>query len=474
VYKNEVRMPDHPSKRAAVSTWAALDAVPIGLIAWREDGAIVAANEAAAALLGHPRDGLLERSYWALTLPGQRQREVTAARCREAYDKEFLDAEGAPITARVVGVGPAPGEPDDVHLCAFTIGPGEPGRDVEAALRRHNRLLQRLAQSREIDSGDLSQALPLLTEVAAEGLGCARASVWVYGPGATSIVCSDLYMAATHEHARGGELSASDFPAYFAALAENRTIAASDAHTDPATREFSAVYLTPLGIGAMLDAPIRHGGEVRGVLCHEHVGGPRQFSQDEQNFAASLADVVARALTAADRRAAEEALAQARVALERYSAELEAQVTAHARELARVGEENRGLVERLRRSVEVLSSPVIEVWDGVLAVPVIGDVDAEQSARMTDRLLAELTRTRARHVILDLTGLSRCDPRTAESLGRTARAVALLGAECVLSGLRPTAAQTLVEHGIDLSRLTTRRNLQQALQEILAPPRRGG
>jgi rsbT co-antagonist protein RsbR len=124
----------------------------------------------------------------------------------------------------------------------------------------------------------------------------------------------------------------------------------------------------------------------------------------------------------------------------------------------------------------VLSSPVIEVWHGVLAVPVVGNVDADGSARMTERLLSELTRTRARHAILELTGLSRCDPQTAESFVRMARAVELLGAECVLSGLQPGAAHALVEHGIDLSRLKTRRNLQQALQEILtqAGPRRAG
>lgn len=463
-------MSDDVSNQSRRPRSAAFDAIPVALIAWREDGAITAANDAAAALLGLAREELLARSYWALTLPGQRQREIAAVRGREApYDKEFVGADGLPFTARVVGVGP--GEADDVHVVAFTAEAAAPAHDVEAALRRQNRLLQRLAQSEEIDSGDLARALPLLTEVAAEGLGCARASVWVYGPGAASIVCSDLYVATTHAHASGVELLARDFPAYFAALAENRTIAAHDAHTDPATREFSGPYLTPLGIGAMLDAPIRQGGAVKGVLCHEHVGGPRRFSQDEQNFAASLADVVARALTAADRRAAEEALARASQALERHSARLAAEVAARTQELARVGAENEALIEQLRRSVDVLSSPVIEVWQGVLAVPVIGTVDAVQSARMTERLLAELTRTRARHAILELTGLSHCDPQTAESFVRTARAVELLGAECVLSGLQPAAAHTLVEHGIDLSRLKTRRNLQQALQEILARPR---
>ena len=109
----------------------------------------------------------------------------------------------------------------------------------------------------------------------------------------------ELYEKGTHRHSRGAVLAAADFPAYFRALEEERAIVAHDAHRDPTTREFSS-YLSPLGIGAMLDAPIRVHGRMAGVVCHEHVGGAREWSPEEQGFAASIADLAAFALEAVE------------------------------------------------------------------------------------------------------------------------------------------------------------------------------
>lgn len=104
----------------------------------------------------------------------------------------------------------------------------------EAMLRRHNQLLLRLAKSEAIDDGDLARAFPLLTELAVEGFQLERASIWLYTADRGAIECVDLYQRSRGEHLRGGRLQARDFPGYFAALAEARTIAATDAHTHPA------------------------------------------------------------------------------------------------------------------------------------------------------------------------------------------------------------------------------------------------
>ncbi len=88
-------------------------------------------------------------------------------------------------------------------------------------------------------------------------------------------------------------LHAKDFPAYFAALRERRAIVASDARHHRSTRELYAAYLAPRGIGSLLDAPVFLDGEVVGVVCHEHVGPPREFEQHEVDFAGSVADMVA-------------------------------------------------------------------------------------------------------------------------------------------------------------------------------------
>jgi signal transduction histidine kinase/DNA-binding response OmpR family regulator len=103
-------------------------------------------------------------------------------------------------------------------------------------------------------------------------------------------------------------LSAADYPAYFQELRMERIIAADDAVVDPRTKEFADSYLRPLGISSMLDAPILLGGRIVGVLCHEHIGQARRWVLEEQQFASSLANLVALAIEAAERRQAQEAL----------------------------------------------------------------------------------------------------------------------------------------------------------------------
>jgi len=449
---------------------AAWDQIPVPLIGWREDGRVLAVNRAAVAALGYPRSVILARSYWELTLSGQKQQEL--ARLRDAqlpYGKEFVRADGEPLTVQVVGRSALASDGEPAHLCAFVVdGRVGEARDVEAVLRHHNHLLLELGRHDAIDAGDLARGLAAITEAAAAGLGCERSSVWLYSEGERSIRCVDLYRRSTRAHESGLELFARDFPRYFAALAEDRTIAASDAHTHPATREFSAVYLKPLGIGAMLEAPIRRMGRLVGVLCNEHVGPPRGFSQEEQGFAASAADMVARALDAVQRRAAEEALARAHAELAEHAARLGEEVAARTRELEARDVENRGLIERLRDSVEELSSPVLEVWRDVLAMPLIGPVDPERASQLTVRLLAELSRTGARHAILDVTGAELRDTAAIAALLRLVRAVALIGARCVITGVQPATAQALVGLGAELAGIETQRNLQQALQAIIA------
>jgi rsbT co-antagonist protein RsbR len=212
-------------------------------------------------------------------------------------------------------------------------------------------------------------------------------------------------------------------------------------------------------------------GRLVGVLCNEHVGPARSFSQEEQNFAAAVADMVARTLDAADRRRAEDALARANEELEEHAARLEDEVAARTRELDERDAENRRLIARLQSSVEALSSPVLEVWRDVLAMPLIGSIDRERAAHLTTRLLAELSRTRARHAILDLTGAEIGDTDALAALLGLIRAARMIGAECIVTGVQPATAQALVQLGVGLTGIETRRNLQQALQKIVGARR---
>lgn len=133
-------------------------------------------------------------------------------------------------------------------------------------------------------------------------------------------------------------------------------------------------------------------------------------------------------------------------------------------DLARREEENRELIERLRVAVDDLSTPVLEIWDDILALPVVGIVDTQRSAQMTDKVLNEVVRSRAKYVIVDLTGVELIDTGTADRFLRLARSVQLLGARCIVTGIQPAVSQTLVELGVEFGTLETHRNLKSALE----------
>lgn len=139
--------------------------------------------------------------------------------------------------------------------------------------------------------GDPDGAIHAITETAARALEVERASVWLLSEDKTELTCVDLYEAGDAKHSRGTVLRAIDYPAYFAGLLQEEVIAADDAHADPRTAELSRPYLRPLGIGALLDAPIRTGLRLVGVICHEHIGRARQWSVVDQKDAAFLASL---------------------------------------------------------------------------------------------------------------------------------------------------------------------------------------
>lgn len=122
------------------------------------------------------------------------------------------------------------------------------------------------------------------------------------------------------------------------------------------------------------------------------------------------------------------------------------------------------LINRQDSAIRALSTPIIQIWDNVITLPVIGNVDAERANHIMERLLGEVGRVRARFAVLDLTGVEEIDPATAEHLLRIVRAVNLLGARGLLCGLQPAVARSLTELDVDVSPLLTHRNLQEALK----------
>ena len=124
-------------------------------------------------------------------------------------------------------------------------------------------------------------------------------------------------------------------------------------------------------------------------------------------------------------------------------------------------------IERQRLAIQELSTPIMEVWDGVLCVPVVGLMDTSRSSEMTSALLQAVVDKSAKCAIIDITGIDVMDTRTVDHFVRMAKAVRLLGSDCVLTGMNPHIAQTVVHMGLDLSNVITHRNLRDALQQYV-------
>jgi diguanylate cyclase (GGDEF)-like protein/PAS domain S-box-containing protein len=180
------------------------------------------------------------------------------------------------------------------------------------ALRRHDEKLTKfqgvLFDLAKSGSPDADETLRRLCESAAATLDVERVGVWLFNPDHTEIVSRCLHTRSGDKNHPGTVIRASEYPRYFGALEETRVVAAEDARLDPQTSEFTEKYLIPLNITSMMDAPIRLHGTLVGVVCHEHVGPPREWPLEDQEFASSIADLAAVTLEASERRRVEDSL----------------------------------------------------------------------------------------------------------------------------------------------------------------------
>ncbi len=165
-----------------------------------------------------------------------------------------------------------------------------------------------LARTKLAVPEELSGAVERACVVSSRALDIDRVGVWLLDRDASSLYCVAQYDRRTARVARGDIVHLGATPAYLAAIESRKAVAASDARIDPRTAELAASYLEPLGITSMLDAPIFKGGAVYGIVCHEHIGTPREFTERDIDFASSVADILTALFEQAGRLAAEEEL----------------------------------------------------------------------------------------------------------------------------------------------------------------------
>ncbi len=125
------------------------------------------------------------------------------------------------------------------------------------------------------------------------------------------------------------------------------------------------------------------------------------------------------------------------------------------------------IIERQKQELIELSTPVIQLWNGILALPIVGTLDSQRSQIVMEKLLSAIVANDASVAILDISGVPTVDTMVAQHLMKTMEAAKLMGAECIISGIRPEIAQTMVHLGVDLGSIKTKSTMSRALEEAL-------
>jgi rsbT co-antagonist protein RsbR len=126
---------------------------------------------------------------------------------------------------------------------------------------------------------------------------------------------------------------------------------------------------------------------------------------------------------------------------------------------------NEELVREQSRTIREISTPAIKLWDGVVILPVVGVVDSMRAQQMMERMLTKITETACRVIILDIQGVAAVDTAVANHLIKITKATKLMGCKCIISGISPAVAQTLVQLGIDMGGIETNSTLRDALAD---------
>ncbi|WP_027909568.1 STAS domain-containing protein [Pseudomonas sp. URMO17WK12:I4] len=126
------------------------------------------------------------------------------------------------------------------------------------------------------------------------------------------------------------------------------------------------------------------------------------------------------------------------------------------------------VIKRQQEELLELSTPVVKLWDGILALPMIGTLDSQRTQVVMESLLQRIVETGSEIAIIDITGVPTVDTLVAQHLLKTVTAIRLMGADCIISGIRPQIAQTIVHLGLDLQGVSTKANLADALKLALS------
>lgn len=239
-------------------------------------------------------------------------------------------------------------------------------------MRSHQKILMELAKDKILQSDNLEHKISKIIETAARTLEVERTSVWLYNTQRSQIRCIDLYDRRLDYHDRNVEFTEASYSAYLHDILCDRTHAVRGLHAEGRTVELSASYQSESGNASVLDVAIWLNGEVVGVLCHDRLGKPGQWTTEEQNFAAAIADFISLALEAENSKQAQFALQKAQqelaIRVEKRTATLKQTTAELQAKIAELQQTQAALHYRIqfedliaKLSTEFISLPIAEM-----------------------------------------------------------------------------------------------------------------
>jgi PAS domain S-box-containing protein len=300
-------------------------------------GRILTCNKTFEKISGYSQSELNRKTFWDFTPPKwhAREKEILKRQLIKngttgVYEKEYIRKDGSIIPIELSAYPILDGKGIATGMWAFVHDLTQSKQREEEIKKRHDLIIEQqkaLVVLSHLAVENLLDSLQALTARAASAMRCERVSIWSFENEQKRLACLDLYERSKNQHSQEESLGIESFPRYFESLKKNRIISAGDARKDPTTREFTKSYLIPKGITSMLDCSIIRQDDLLGVICFEHTGPIRAWTTEEQNFAASLADLVGGFFERHERLEAEKNL---RTSEERYRSIFESSTIAIA------------------------------------------------------------------------------------------------------------------------------------------------
>jgi PAS domain S-box-containing protein len=283
-----------------------------------DDYRVLAVNRSAVDVVGvRPADAIGHPVSGYYVDPAQRLELIERVRRDGRADNVRLHikrANGAPFwvvaSIRVIDWNGEPAALTVFHDISDQLAAESSLKASERRLAAQSDALTDLTARYTTPGERFDERLQGILALSARALRVERLSLWRFTDHRSAIRCDGLYRATPGQHESGAVLQRREAPEYFDAIERERVVEAHDAQNDPRTCGFTAGYLIPHGIGAMLDVPLRRDNVAVGVLCAEHVGGLRSWTIDEQNFAIAVSNLIVVAIVEEERREALARLAE--------------------------------------------------------------------------------------------------------------------------------------------------------------------